>query len=354
MSGSASRLRIHDPWRKRKQLALFTDDPDFARTLLPAGTAPALTPYHTTEPATEPLLAAFFAEATSVHAAPTDDSFWCHLLVTGFAAASQYERLIRLARTAAGIPHGVACVARTGCGFQGFHGRSWQGAAGNLHLTVHLAPDRPIERFESVFLALAALATIEALDAVPGMKGLARIKWVNDMLVHGAKVAGVLAHTQTRGATVTSVVLGIGINVESTPVVPPTAFVPAAGSLRDFATAPDAVGVPAVLWGVLRAIERNYRLLLEEGYRPLVDRYRERSAVLGEEVVISSDDAAEVPHVLAAGRVVAIGEGLELRLAGRAEPITKGRLILGSAAQEMLAGDPTGARRENAPARRSP
>jgi hypothetical protein len=61
--------------------------------------------------------------------------------------------------------------------------------------------------------------------------------------------------------------------------------------------------------------------------------------VLGQEVVISSDEADEVPRVLAAGRVVGIGDGLELKLAGHPEPVTRGRLILGTAA--AAAGPPS-------------
>lgn len=75
---------------------------------------------------------------------------------------------------------------------------------------------------------------------------------------------------------------------------------------------------------MLRSLARNYRLLLDEGYHLLMERYRARSAVLGEEVLISTDDADEIPRILVSGRVVAIGDGLELKLADRVAPVTKG------------------------------
>jgi BirA family transcriptional regulator, biotin operon repressor / biotin---[acetyl-CoA-carboxylase] ligase len=313
-------------------VAVYTDVPEFASGLLPVGGPGGFAPDGRPAPEAAALVADFFGEAAPVHIAPFEDPLWHHVLVSGFASGSQYERLIRLIRSRVEIPHGVACIARTGVGFQGFRGRSWSGNSGNLHLTVHLAPQCPIQRFESVFLALAAVSVTDAIDSVAELAGRARIKWVNDVLIEGAKVAGVLAFTQTRGMAVTSVVLGIGLNVETTPVVAPTAFVPAAASLRDFLADPAAATLPALLGAVLRAIHRNYALLLAEGYRPLVERYRARSAVLGREVVISSDDADEVPRLLAAGRVVGIGDGLELMLDGRAEPVTRGRLILGTVA----------------------
>lgn len=228
-------------------MAVYTDVPEYARTLLPSGATFALTPYADPDPEARLIVDAFFGDAAAVSAAPLEDPLWRHLLVSGFASASQYDRLIRLARAGVEMPNGVACVTRTGSGFQGFQGRSWAGSPGNLHLTVHLAPQRPIERFETVFVALAAVSVVEAIDLVPGLEGLARItriKWVNDVLLHGAKVAGVLAYTQTRGAMVTSAVLGIGLNVETTPLVRRTAFVPAVGSLREFAPDPTAARMP--------------------------------------------------------------------------------------------------------------
>lgn len=315
----------------RDPLALYTNAPGYARALLPVGARRV--PTRCGGPAAEerPLVEAMLGDSASVYTTALDDPLWRHVLVSGFAAGSQYDRMIRLGREGVEIPDAVACVARTGGAFQGFRGRSWVGRPGNIHLTVHLAPGRPIERFGSVFMALAAVSVVDAIDAVPGLDGRASIKWVNDVLLGGAKVGGVLVHTQTRGDAVTAVVLGIGLNVETTPAVAPTAFVPAVGSLRDFAADPARASEREVLGGLLRALARNYRTLLDDGYRPLMERYRARSAVLGREVLVSSDEADEVPRIRAAGRVAAIGDGLELRLAGRAQPVTNGRLIFGAA-----------------------
>jgi BirA family transcriptional regulator, biotin operon repressor / biotin---[acetyl-CoA-carboxylase] ligase len=307
-------------------LPIYTDTPEFAAALFgpgdgaaPGGAAP--------DPAMGVVAGAFLG-TDGIHVLALDDPFWRHAVVSRHSSGSQYERLIGLVRQGASVPHGLACVARTGSGFQGFRGRSWQGCAGNLHLTVHLAPGCAIRRFESVFLALAAVSVVDAIDEVPGLRGRAGIKWVNDVLIAGAKVAGVLAHTQTRGATVGSVVLGIGINVETRPEVAPTPFVPRAASLRDHAPEPASVGLREVLSGVLRSLERNFRLLLSDGYHPLVERYRARSVVIDEEVEISADEADGVPRILRSGRVERIGDGLELWLAGQRDPVVGGRLIL--------------------------
>jgi BirA family transcriptional regulator, biotin operon repressor / biotin---[acetyl-CoA-carboxylase] ligase len=253
---------------------------------------------------------------------------FANVLRLDHAGSSQYAALIARLRAGERLAHGLAVVSGSGTGFQGFHGRSWEAVPGNVHLSLHLAPDRPIERFESVFMALAAVSVLEAIDAAPGLADLAAIRWVNDVLIRDAKVAGVLAHTQTRGATVTAVVLGIGINVETAPLVPPTPFVPRAASLRDFAPRPAAVERESVLTMLLAALERNYALLLSEGYGPIVERYRARSLVLGRSVVVSADHPDQRLDPVARGRVTAIGDGLELHLEGEPKPVWRGRLLV--------------------------
>jgi BirA family transcriptional regulator, biotin operon repressor / biotin---[acetyl-CoA-carboxylase] ligase len=312
----------------RPALVIYTDAPGYVRGLLPIreGRGESLPAPETELPGS--VLDAFFSEEPSVLDAPSEDPLWRVAIATDYARGSQYARLLDLARRKT-LPNGLACVAGAGAGFQGFRGRSWEAVPGNVHLSVHLAPMREIERFETVFLALAAVSVVEVLDALPGLTGAASIKWVNDVLLEGAKVAGVLAYTQTLGRTVTGVVLGIGVNVEATPSVRPTAFVPAATSLSRVLSPELRPEAGTVLRRLLGALAANYRLLLAEGYGPLMQRYRERSAVLGEDVLLSSDDPDEVPRVFAAGRAVGIGDGLELLLAGHPAPITRGRLILG-------------------------
>jgi BirA family biotin operon repressor/biotin-[acetyl-CoA-carboxylase] ligase len=235
--------------------------------------------------------------------------------------------MIQLVRGEEGLPDRLVCVAGSGRGFHGFKGRPWSADAGNLHVTVHLAPNKTIERFHSAFTVLAALSVVDAIDAVPGLERRARIKWVNDVLLGGAKVAGTLAYTQTQGSYVSSALLGIGLNVETAPVVERTPFVPAAGAVRDFA--PDAEGVTQrdMLANLLSALDGNYRTLLEDGFPALLERYEIRSGMVGSRVVLHLEDEGSHPPVISEGRVVALGDGLELYLEGREEPITRGRLV---------------------------
>jgi biotin-[acetyl-CoA-carboxylase] ligase BirA-like protein len=321
-------------------MAIWTDSMDAVAALLPPGKVghfssagpggrwerAAIAAGAGSAGALDPLLHAVFEGSPALHRAPADVTGWRAILVRDHAQGSQYDLLIQLLRAGVAVPDGVACLARTGSGMRGFRGRAWSAHAGNIHLVVHFAPERPIERFDSAVTALAAVSAAEAADAaLVNSPHQARIKWVNDILVDGRKVGGVLAFTQTRDAVVTSVLLGVGLNVETTPAVDRSPYVPAAGSLREVAPSCRAAHVLPVLLGSLR---RNYELLLREGAGPLLAAYRERSATIGEHVTVVSDDVAA--DVLAEGRVTGIGDGLELLIDGRAEPVTRGRIRIGS------------------------
>jgi len=333
----------------RGSMAVYTSSLKYAATLLGDEVARRLIPVTTMEPGLGRIVLATLGEDRGLHTAPSIDLPWHHVLISEFSSESQYDRLIEMARREPRPLDRLACVAGSGLDFHGFKGRPWTALAGNVHLAVHLTPSRPIERFQIAFTILAALSVVDALDEVPGLRNRSKIKWVNDILVEGAKVAGILAYTQTRATTVTSAVLGIGLNVEATPPVEPTPFVPAVASLRDFLPGQEEDAQGSVFRGLLHAIDRNYRTLLTEGVPPLLERYRERCEGIGEEVTICSEDSDERLKVLATGRWAALGDHLELYLEGFPDPISRGRMISGRLEEEEVPGSSDLSERSGAP-----
>jgi BirA family biotin operon repressor/biotin-[acetyl-CoA-carboxylase] ligase len=263
--------------------------------------------------------------ASTMAGAPT----WRYLLLTATAPRSQYDALIDVGRRVGRLPGGVLMLAGAGERFHGFRSRPWAAAPGNLHLTIHLTPTRAVAHPGTAFTVLAAVSVIDAIDAMPGLAGRAGIKWVNDILIDGAKIGGVLAHTHTVGGRVTRVVLGIGVNVETDPVLEPTPYVPHARSLRSCSARPDACRQGPFFARLTETLDRNYRRLSDGAYGELLDRYRERSLVVGREVTICTESSGSEPDVIATGRVAGLGDDLEIHLDGVDTPLTKGRLILG-------------------------
>jgi BirA family biotin operon repressor/biotin-[acetyl-CoA-carboxylase] ligase len=171
---------------------------------------------------------------------------------------------------------------------------------------------------------------VDAIDAIPGLEESAGIKWVNDILIDGAKVGGVLAYTQSMGGAISGAVLGIGVNVETEPDIEPTPFVPQAGTLRSKASRPEACNQQSFFAALAAALDTNYTRLLAGEYEALLERYRERSLVIGRQVTLCADKPGPELDVIARGRVSRIGDALELAIEGYEQPFTKGRLISGT------------------------
>ncbi len=310
-------------------MVVYTDSVHFAEQLLPPAIeawSAASFPNADLQRLSEELFDGQAAHETRVETLTS----WKYLFLVESAPRSQYDLLIEINQGETPLGDRILCVAGVGDKFHGFKNRPWSAAAGNIHLSVNLAPERRIDRFAVGFTVLAAVSVIDAIDTVPGLEGRAGIKWVNDILVNDAKVCGVLAHTQTVQDTVSTAVLGIGLNVETTPMVEPTPFVPKVASLREVAGDPMSCRRAVLLDRLIQALDRNYRLLLEGDHNALLDRYRQRSVVIGREVDICSDRARSEPEVLARGRVAALGEDLELLIEGVDQPFSTGRLILKS------------------------
>jgi len=109
-------------------------------------------------------------------------------------------------RARAGAPDGTVVVAEEQTGGRGTHGRSWFGPRGGLYVSLVL---RGLGDMRLLSLALGN-AVADALE-VAGVEP--QLKWVNDVLVGGRKVAGILVEAESVGDRLDFAVAGIGVNV---------------------------------------------------------------------------------------------------------------------------------------------
>jgi biotin-(acetyl-CoA carboxylase) ligase len=246
------------------------------------------------------------------------------LLVIERARASQFTALRSALRDddqGNDLPADLATLALEGDGFVGQRGRTWQARRGNLHLCRLARLDAPAAPLQGALAALPAVASAEAIEAATSGGVRVGIKWVNDLVLDGRKVGGVLSATSVLAERATAAVLGIGINVAHAPDVPRDDAALAPGSL---AHAGIALGPFVVL--LLEALERRLAELRAGDGAAIVAAYRERSVVIGRRVSIWPVDAAPGNAPLARGTVVALRDDLALQLAGHTAPITSGRL----------------------------
>lgn len=133
-----------------------------------------------------------------------------HVPVTGSTNA---DLLARLA-AAEFVPEGLWLVADRQQAGRGRSGRQWFDGAGNfMGSTVgHLRPGDPPAPTLALVAGLAAHRAVGR--TVRGLSGLL-LKWPNDLLLGGAKLAGILCERQGD-----AVVVGLGVNLAAAPEVP--------------------------------------------------------------------------------------------------------------------------------------
>lgn len=181
-----------------------------------------------------------------------------------------------------GASEGTLVLAEEQLAGKGRLGRAWYSPPGlGLWMSLVLHPNVPLERVFQVAIcgALAVAETI--LERFPLS---VRVKWPNDVLVRGHKLAGVLVETQLNGSDMHGVVLGIGLNVNHRTADFPRFLRHRATSLRI------ELGrtVPRVelLGDLLARFEPLYVQFQERGLEPFLDRWRQLSAVLGRRVTL--------------------------------------------------------------------
>ena len=131
-----------------------------------------------------------------------------------------------------GAPDGTAVLADCQTAGRGRRGRSFQSPAGKgLFFSILWRPDCAPEELLPL-TALSAVAVCRAIQRVTGVRP--QIKWPNDLVLGGRKLAGILTEMSLEGESghVSHVVVGIGINVHQQPE-------DFAGEVADIATSLD-------------------------------------------------------------------------------------------------------------------
>jgi len=182
------------------------------------------------------------------------------------------------------VPEGTVIVAEEQTAGRGRMGRPWVSPRGGIWLSVILRPHLPLAQVPIVGFA-ASTAVARAIRVTTGL--LARVKWPNDVLINGRKVAGILAEAGPDGEWV---VVGIGINANIAPDDLPKGAAHAAASLEELLGHPVDRGV--LTKTLLRELERSYEELSTVGPMATLRRWREMADTLGRVVRVEMPEGA--------------------------------------------------------------
>ncbi len=179
-----------------------------------------------------------------------------------------------------GAGAGTVIWARRQEAGRGRRGRAWVSEDGNLFCSVIVRPDCALGEAAQLSL-VTALAVAETVDTALGGAVPVRVKWPNDVLAGGRKLAGILLESDSgAGDGAAFLVVGVGINIAHAPEA--TEF-PATSLAREGAA---GLSVVAVLEGFLDRFAVWYRRWSREGLAPVRAAWLARAAGLDGPVTV--------------------------------------------------------------------
>jgi len=202
---------------------------------------------------------------------------------------------------------------------RGRRGRAWSTQTGNLAATLLTATDAPAAEAAQLSF-VAALAACDLADACLG-EGAARLKWPNDVLIHGRKAVGILVESGARTDGRLWLAVGVGVNLAHAPqdVERPAA------AFAEYMQGPPPEP-RAALEVLASSFERWRRAWSTKGFAPIAQAWTERAVGLGQTC------EARLPNRTLTG----VAEGMDsdgaLRLRlddGALERITAGDVFFG-------------------------
>ncbi len=164
------------------------------------------------------------------------------------------------------LEEGFVLLAEEQTQGRGRLGRPWHSEPGQaLTFSVLLKPDCKPEQAVSLPLVVACSLHRALASMIPGL----RLKWPNDLLVRGAKLAGILMEMRAEPGRIQAIVVGIGLNIRQ----PKDGWPP---DLRQPATdIESAAGCPVsrnlLAAGCLQTLDEDYAAWRTQGFTPFRD-----------------------------------------------------------------------------------
>lgn len=191
----------------------------------------------------------------------------------------------------AGFPDGTVVVAERQKKGRGRIGRTWTAPYGGIWLSVILRPKIPPA--ESTIIPLsAALAVCNAIRKTCDVA--ATLKWPNDVIIDGRKVAGILLEMSSEADRIDYVVVGIGINANVDASKIESAIKDSAGYYGATSLIEElgiAVDRRKLLRQLLYELENAYSSILRGHSNMIIKKWKQLSHMLGKQVTVSQHDS---------------------------------------------------------------
>lgn len=167
-----------------------------------------------------------------------------------------------------GVPHGTLIVAGQQNAGRGRRGRTWESPPGvSIYMSIVLRPEMAPVKAPMLTLVMA----LSAADSLKECTGLdVQIKWPNDIVLKGKKLAGILTEMSTEMDYINHVVIGVGINVNTERL--PEELEEKATSLR--LETGRIIRRSEMIASIMKEFEKNYQLFIEtQGIQQMQEKY---------------------------------------------------------------------------------
>jgi BirA family biotin operon repressor/biotin-[acetyl-CoA-carboxylase] ligase len=198
------------------------------------------------------------------------------------ALASVDSTNAEAARRAAEGTSPLWILAEEQTGGRGRRGRPWSSPRGNFHATLLLHPAGPPD-VVALRSFVAALALRDACVALTGLAQAFTLKWPNDVLLNGGKLAGILLEGAGQGSGLSHLAIGIGVNLIAAP--DPSTVEP--GALRPVSLLAETgirVSPKRFLAALAPAYAQRESTFCDQGFAPLRQDWLAHAARLGQPV----------------------------------------------------------------------
>ena len=171
---------------------------------------------------------------------------------------------------------------------RGRHGKSWDSQIGNLFMSLLLRPNVNRMRWGELSLLSAVAVASTLSDYVDNQ--IIEVKWPNDVLINGKKIAGILLEVADFNVEEPSVIVGVGVNISKTP----EKFEYPVTCISDYKTG--HTSVDSVFISLLHHFVYWFHIWEDSGFGAIKDEWMRRAFKLGGSVSVENKNGLKAEY----------------------------------------------------------
>lgn len=238
------------------------------------------------------------------------------VIINKFSYTSQFDILNQINFTG-----NIICFSDSGNDFHGFKSRKWETLSGNFHIAFKIKPETNFKFIYQSLIIFSANIVISSIKELTSLQP--KIKWVNDIMLNDAKVAGFITKTKSQLNKISEAIIGIGVNIEKSPDLIPDKFIKKATHLNKYN---NNISSSEFFYTFLKFFDFYYKLILNKKYSILFNKYVDDSLIIDKNIKIYDEN--NLDNLLVEGIVKSIEKDLSIKFKNTAVKFNKGRISM--------------------------